>query len=433
GEPSEIAVFVGCSHKVNDDGEHCSAGGLWYGPGDPRNSIIRVAKELSSRNAGQSAAVLYAIQNLPRETSIHFCLKSKRIISTLTTNLASCEDNGWADTEDRQLLKTITAALRGRGTRCTFREASEEDTANMHQALGLATQGLDEGEPTVLITEIPPSHDLKGIKLKGGSQHTFYSAIKATSPKPERLKTTVMLDITRHAARILSGNTPTDSQIWMSLRHPDITRTTRDFMWKCLHQAYKVGDYWRNIPNYEHYAKCPHCQVDESMEHILLECDTPGREKLWNLTQELWELKGYAWPEMDLGRIFACGLVDIRDTKGKRDGGAIRLFRILISETAHLIWKFRCTRVIDRGNDPSRFFSESELHNKWLYCINSRLKIDALLTDSKKYGNRALKISKVQNTWKGVLMDNQNLPDIWVRQSGFLVGIPPLRPPGRNQ
>ncbi|KAJ7029461.1 hypothetical protein C8F04DRAFT_1211945 [Mycena alexandri] len=169
------------------------------------------------------------------------------------------------------------------------------------------------------------------------------------------------------------------------------------------------------------------------MEHILLECDAPGQEVLWKLTQELWEMKGYAWPEISYGHIFACGLVDIRDEKGKRDDGAIRLFRILISETAHLIWKFRCTRVIERGNDPNRYFSDAELHNKWLHCINSRLRTDALLTDMKKYGSRALNINKVQNTWKGILMDNQNLPDIWVRQSGFLVGIPPLRPPGRNQ
>ncbi|KAJ7032636.1 hypothetical protein C8F04DRAFT_1184821 [Mycena alexandri] len=323
-EPSEVAVFVECSHSVNDDGEYCSSGGLWYGPEDPRNSTIRVAKDLSSRYAGQTAAILHAIQNLPWETSIHFCLKSKRIIRTLTTNLAECEDNDWADTEDKHLLKVIAVALRAKGTRCTLREASESDIENMRLALELATQGLDEGDPTVLITEIPLSYDLKGIKLKAGSQRTFYKAIQANRPKPQRRKTTIMLDMTRHATRILSGSTPTDSQIWLSIRHQDISRTTRDFMWRCLHQAYKVGEYWRNIPNYEHYATCPHCRVDESMEHILLECDAPGQEKLWNLAQELWELKGYAWPEMDLGRISACGLVDVRDAKGKRDEGGPR-------------------------------------------------------------------------------------------------------------
>ncbi|KAJ7756669.1 hypothetical protein B0H16DRAFT_1458120 [Mycena metata] len=40
GEPSEVTVFVGCTHKINDDGEHCLSGGLWYGPNDTRNSKV---------------------------------------------------------------------------------------------------------------------------------------------------------------------------------------------------------------------------------------------------------------------------------------------------------------------------------------------------------------------------------------------------------
>ncbi|KAJ7752489.1 hypothetical protein DFH07DRAFT_744952 [Mycena maculata] len=107
--------------------------------------------------------------------------------------------------------------------------------------------------------------------------------------------------------------------------------------------------------------------------------------------------------------------------------------RRIYMKSAHQIWKSRCTRVIDRGNDPTRYATEAELHNKWLHCINSRLRTDALLTDTKKYGSRALNIRKVMNTWNGVLKDPENLPDIWVWQSGFLVGIPPLRPTGRNQ
>ncbi|KAJ7691524.1 ribonuclease H-like protein, partial [Mycena metata] len=433
GEPSEITVFVGCAHEINTDGEHDSAGGLWYGPNDPRNSKIRVEPKLCSKSAGETATILFALQNIPREISINFRLKSKSIIQALTTNLSLLEDSDWAEAKDSQLLRVITALLRAKGTKCTFKEAGAEDSDPMKRAQELAMQGLTELIATPMQMDIPSYYHLKGMKLKNGTQRSFYKAIRTRRPKPQRLKTTVMLDITRHAAWGLSGSTPTDSQIWLSIRHQDITRTTRDFLWRCLHQAYKIGDHWRGIPNYDHYATCRHCQIDESMEHILLECDAPGREELWNLAQELWEMKGYAWPELSYGHVFACGLVDIRDTNGRKDEGAIRLFRILISETAHLIWKLRCTRVIERGGDPNRYFSEVEIHNRWLHCINSRLRIDALLTDVKKYGNRALKISEVQNTWNGVLMDNQNLPDIWVRQSGFLVGIPPLRPPGRNQ
>ncbi|KAJ7430777.1 hypothetical protein FB451DRAFT_1038724 [Mycena latifolia] len=433
GESFREAVYIGNAHEINEDGEHCSAGGVWYGPEDPRNTSVRVEKELASKEGGVVAAILYTIQNSPREVSIDFWINSKRILRALTTDLDESEDKGWIGVNDKVLLKTIVAALRGRGTRCTLREAGESENQAMQRASELARLGLHDGEPVFLQMDIPPAFNLTGMKLKKGSQASFYKAIKASKPKPERMKTTMMLDITRHAAKNLSGRAPIDSQIWLSIRHQDITRTTRDFMWRCLHQAYKLGDYWRNIPTYEQRATCPNCQVDETMEHILLECSAPGQEILWKLARELWEMKGYQWPEMNYGSVFACALVDVRNQAGKRDEGANRLFRILISETAHLIWKFRCTRVIDRGNDPTRFFTEAELHNKWLHCINSRLRTDALLTNSKKYGNRALNPKKVMNTWNGVLKDAENLSDTWVWQSGFLVGIPPLRPPGRNQ
>ncbi|KAJ7045182.1 hypothetical protein C8F04DRAFT_1206798 [Mycena alexandri] len=378
---------------------------------------VRVRKNLASKEGGVAAAVLHAIQNSPREVSLRFILGSKRILLALTKGLQECEDKNWLGIDDGSLLKAIAAALRGRGTRCTLREAREEDRIDMLQANELAKLGLDDGAPAVLKTEIPGAYRLDGIKLSSGSQSTFYKAIKAEHHKPDRMKTTIMLDITRHAARDLSGKSPTDADIWRSIRNPDISRTTRDFMWRCLHQAYKIGSHWTNIPNFEHW-----------------ECDAPGREALWSLAQRLWEMKGFQWPEMNMGRILACGLVDVQNSAGKSDKGANRLFRILISETAHLLWKLRsspqqklrCTRVIERGSDPNRYFSEREIHNKWLYCINTRLKTDALLTDTRKYDKRALKIRVVQDTWNGVLKDPENLPEIWVQQSGFLVGIPPL-------
>ncbi|KAJ7801834.1 hypothetical protein B0H14DRAFT_2386094, partial [Mycena olivaceomarginata] len=71
--------------------------------------------------------------------------------------------------------------------------------------------------------------------------------------------------------------------------------------------------------------------------------------------------------------------------------------------------------------------------NQWVACINKRLKIDQLLTDRSRYGNRTLDFKTVLKTWDGVLMDNENLPENWIWQSGVLVGIGKFRPPGRNR
>ncbi|KAJ7933193.1 hypothetical protein B0H13DRAFT_1592627, partial [Mycena leptocephala] len=103
--------------------------------------------------------------------------------------------------------------------------------------------------------------------------------------------------------------------------------------------------------------------------------------------------------------------------------------KIIISESAYLIWKIRCERVISRKS----VHDLSEIHNRWVTCMNNRLKIDRLLTDTSRYGRRALNIKTVLRTWDGVLMDNKNLPDNWIWQSGVLVGIGKFRPPGRNR
>jgi ribonuclease HI len=99
-----------------------------------------------------------------------------------------------------------------------------------------------------------------------------------------------------------------------------------------------------------------------------------------------------------------------------------------VTESAFLIWKIRCDRLMSRTS----IHSDSEIHNRRIACINNRLKLDRQLTDTSRYRNRALNIKTVLKTWDGVLMDNQNLPDNWIWQSGVLVGIGTFRPPGRN-
>ncbi|KAJ7802276.1 hypothetical protein B0H14DRAFT_2614420 [Mycena olivaceomarginata] len=160
----------------------------------------------------------------------------------------------------------------------------------MIEASNLAN--TDELEEMVgLSVEIPQAYK--------GPRKSFYRAIKAKQKKPERQKTVIMLARTRAKAEELA----------------DITQTTRDFLWRCMLQAYKIGEFWRSIPSYVHYMPCYHCQVNNSLEHTLIECSAPGKEILWGLAQKLWELKGYQWPEISLGRILACRFAEVEDAK----------------------------------------------------------------------------------------------------------------------
>ncbi|KAJ7266816.1 hypothetical protein C8J57DRAFT_976327, partial [Mycena rebaudengoi] len=261
---------------------------------------------------------------------------------------------------------------------------------------------------------------LQGVSLANTSQAIFYRAIRESRPRPERIKMHVMLDITCYAVKYQCGKTPTDEQIWKSIRNTDIdiTCTIRDFLWRCLHQSYKCGTYWRNISTYEHWGICPTCQVDETMEHLLLECNTPGQELIWQSSRQLWEKKHKKLPDMTIGPNLGCSLAEFKNSRGKKNHAAGRLFRILISKSAHIIWKLRNERVIS-----GRKHSNLEIYNKWVNCLNMRLKMDQLLTDISRYGSQATKFEWVLQTWDGVLMDNKNLPQNWIWQSGVLVGI----------
>lgn len=51
------------------------------------------------------------------------------------------------------------------------------------------------------------------------------------------------------------------------------------------------------------------------------------------------------------------------------------------------------------------------------------MKLDMLHINKKRYGKKAIRMSLVEMMWRGVLKDDENLPDNWVWQSGVLVGI----------
>ncbi|KAJ7683356.1 hypothetical protein B0H17DRAFT_941990, partial [Mycena rosella] len=158
----------------------------------------------------------------------------------------------------------------------------------------------------------------------------------------------------------------------------------------------------------------PPCGTTESMQHILTQCDAPGQEAIWELASELWKLKtGVDLARPTTGQIMACAAIK------RGDAGTTRLLRILISESAFLIWRLRCERVIQE-KDPA---SAREIHNRWLRTINNRLGLDRAMTNEGRYGKRAIKKSLVLKTWRKTLKNERNLPKDWIWETEVLVGI----------
>ncbi|KAJ7502314.1 hypothetical protein B0H11DRAFT_2155249 [Mycena galericulata] len=157
---------------------------------------------------------------------------------------------------------------------------------------------------------------------------------------------------------------------------------------------------------------CSNCNVTESLEHILLECACPGQSQIWVLAKEIWSKTGLDWPDLSLGGILGCGLVTFRDENNRCSPARARLYKIIVTESLHLIWKLRCEHVIGRGGEHA---SEQEIHNRWLHVINERIEIDRYLTNKLKFGKQYfLAPSLVLETW-GVLKDEKELPEDWLR------------------
>ena len=116
-------------------------------------------------------------------------------------------------------------------------------------------------------------------------------------------------------------------------------------------------------------------------------------------------------------RFLAYGVINLKNEEGKYLKGESRLRRILISESAHLIWKLRNDQIIN-GNQ----ITSSEVQNKWRNTINARLEIDCLSTNPN-FKSRSNKAQIVKQTWRRVIDNEEDLPREWTREFGVLVGI----------
>jgi ribonuclease HI len=260
------------------------------------------------------------------------------------------------------------------------------------------------------------------MSLQDNRQRVFYHSIREEkmrklTPRPS---TTKALEIVWKAAEDSFSRCVSDAEIWRATHVKDFLPRTAQFIWKGLHNAHRIGNYWVHIPECEDRAICKECDVTEDLAHILVGCRSPGQELIWKAAESLWLEKETHWPTVSLGTVLGCGLAEFRDERGKLKCGTQRLYRILISESAYLIWKLRNDRVISRAGEP---VTEDEIVNKWKYSINLRLQVDKTLANRPVNGKRpALAPQLVLATWSNTLDNEQSLPADWLREPRVLVG-----------
>ncbi|KAK6984955.1 hypothetical protein R3P38DRAFT_2806009 [Favolaschia claudopus] len=378
----------------------------------PAAEIEPVTISLNSKPSLPTAllgGLLYALQNSSHSTPATIVCPSPLLRSIFVTDRKEYENNPL--NPNFRLIKSILAQLLERSAPTQFKVDKLSISTASRSAIALDVSL--EIEPDLMF-------NLPGILLSMGSQRSFTKLIVMWKRKPIRKMTVSNLDRVRCSVSDEFNFCPSDKIIWNSLRSTDISRLTRNFLWRCMHESFRVGMFWDHIPNLEHFGRCVICGVPETLEHIALQCDARGQKTVWNLCERTWKLRYPLWPKLYWGLLLGCALPRFRSSRGSRLRGKERFFTILLSTSLHFIWKLRNERVFEAKN-----ISETEITNRWISILNAALRRDQILTNKARFGSLAKKKGLVLETWSGMLQNEDALPEDWTQSKGVLVGIWP--------
>jgi hypothetical protein len=156
----------------------------------------------------------------------------------------------------------------------------------------------------------------------------------------------------------------------------------------------------------------------------MLECNSIERQIIWDLTETLWKKKYTDWPRITWGLVLGGNLMRFQTQRGNPMPHKSRLFGTLTAVAWYMIWNMKTERRI---RNPGKVFEQSEVHNRWVKSMNITLQRERILTDKSKFGPLAIDKQMVLNTWSGLLLDEDSLPDDWTKIGGVLVGILPMK------
>ena len=435
GNTTETVVYINNHHTQ----KYLQAGcGLWFGNEDPRNSSLRIHKSLpQTANTADLLAVYHAAKIAPTDDTLCIITHIPRTVSTLTKNLPGHSDSGFYGIKDGNLLQATDAVLKNRQGHTLFGLCQHQNSAGILEALKLAKLGSQLPSPPTCDISAPTNTTSHGLKLATASQSLLYRNLQNRDPLPPRPRSTANIELVRNEAFLISGSMPQPTHIWLNIVHNhNLSRNVRTFLWKNIHEAHKCGPYWDKIAGYEDRSLCSQCGASDTIDHILFQCPQSAGLLIWPRVKALCQLKNIPWPtNFDLYTILASPFAVFRNPANLPRRGANRLFQIMVTEAAFLIWKLRCRRILDRAeHEPEKILTEAEVLRTFSTVLNNRLYDDRTMTNRQKYRSKAIPYALVLETWSGILHKESDLPHDWIsKQNGVLVSNTTCRMNGRNR
>jgi ribonuclease HI len=351
---SEILATDGACDN-NGQANAQAGAGVFYGIGDPRNISCRVPVELAQTNqTGETLAAERAVALANRDVNLKIELDSKYVINAVTKKLQSNEDNGYTGVENKELLKALVARLRERETKSYLKWVKGHSGHERNEGADEAARRAITDDMRVPVNiEVAGNAHVSGIKLSKASQSLIYKAIrqKKVETLQDRRRTRDMIEIVRDDLERCYNVVLTEATIWKAIRHKDFLKKFRYFAWMTLCDAYMTETNW-DRPDYPQEKKdralCELCGNIDNLDHILFRCDVPGQADIRRLVRELWSLRNTetSCPEINLGTVIGCVLVKLDRPNKENRAGNERLWQIIASESAYLIWRVWCKRKI---------------------------------------------------------------------------------------
>ncbi|KAH9971888.1 ribonuclease H-like domain-containing protein [Russula compacta] len=289
-----------------------------------------------SNQVRELAAVIIALQNTPHFQPLKIISDSRYVIQGLTGHLPNWEDQGWIQIKNAKILKKMAYLLKCRSAVMTFKWVKgHSGNLGNDESDHLAKAGAMQQTSDNMNLDVPKEFNLQGVKLAVINQSVAYQGIRGTKTTQLLQTTQSNLQAAKEAIRIVNRSRETDTTIWL----------------RALHNAYMIRERWMHIPNFKLRALCSVCRETETMQHILLECNAIACHIVWHMAKELWPHDPQEWPDITIGTILV----------------------------GHMIWVFRCRRVINQEE-----LTTQQIKTRWIRAINKCLTMDKIIATKIK-------------------------------------------------